>query len=257
MDEIVTEAKNPVKGTKKTFRIVEALKELNGAGVTELANHLDLPVGSVHNYLSTLREDDYVVKERETYHVGLRFLNLGTFARHRRDIYEVAKPEVAELAETTGELANLMVEERGLGIYIYREAGQQAVKVDARTGHRVHLHNTALGKAILAFTPREITDEILDYRGMPKTTEKTITDRDELYDELEAIQEKGVAFDREERLEGAQCVAAPITDENDRAIGAISVSGPTSRMTDERFEEEIPDQIRDTVNVLNLNLTYR
>jgi len=250
-------AKNPVKSTLTTFDVLEALDERDGARVTELAETLDLPKSSVHNYLSTLRQRAYVVKDGEEYHVGLRFLGLGTTARSKHQVYDVAKPEVRTLAEQTGELANLLVEEHGKGIYVHRETGEDAVRVDADTGHRVHLHNTALGKAILAHSARERVDEILDRHGMPETSDRTITDREELFEELEAVREQGVAFDDEERLSGVRCVACPILDGDDEPIGAVSVSGPKRRMAAERFREDIPETLRDAVNVIELNVTHR
>lgn len=250
------EAKQPVKTTETTFRVLEALKELDGAGVTELSNYLDLPKSNVHNYLSTLTQEEYVVKDGSTYHVGIRFLELGAYARNRMDIYQIAKPEVEKLAEETGELANLLVEEHGRGSYLHRVHGDQAVQVEAHVGTRVHLHSTALGKAILAHLPSDRVEEILDVHGMPPSTEETITDRPTLYDHLEIVQEQGYALDDEERLKGLRCVAAPILSNHNRVLGAISVSGPTSRMQKERFHEIIPTKLLEAVNVIELNVTY-
>ena len=256
MERSESGAKNPVKSAQTVLRIVEALRELGGAGVTELAEHLDLPKSSVHNYLSTLECEAYLRKDGHTYRVGLRFLELGTFARHQRPIYRVAKPEVSRLAEESGELANLLVEEHGRGVYVHRETGRRAVKVDSYIGHRIYLHNAALGKVILAHFPEERVDSILDRHGMPQTTPKTTTDRNALFAELAEIREEGVAYDREERLEGLRCVAVPIVSREGGVEGAISVSGPTSRMRGERFEREIPNMLTSAANVVNLNVTY-
>ena len=249
-------AKNPVKSTLTTFRIVEALKESDGARVTDLSRRLDLPKSSVHNYLSTLEQEEYVVKRGNHYYVGLKFLDIGTEARSRLPIHDIAKPEVRSLAEETGELANLLVEEHGKGVYIHHEVGEDAVRVDASTGQRIHLHNTGLGKAILAHLSRARVEEILDRHGMPATTENTITDPEILFGELDDVRERGVAFDREERLDGLRCVAAPILDEGDEVVGAVSVSGPTSRMSTERFTREVPNLLRNAVNIIELNITY-
>ncbi|WP_227377649.1 IclR family transcriptional regulator [Haladaptatus halobius] len=257
MSENSNRAKNPVKSTVTTFRIIESLKELDGARVTELAQHLDLPKSSVHNYLSTLEQEEYVIKQNGTYFVGLRFLDLGAQARSKLPIYEIAKPEVRSLAEESGELSNLLVEEHGKGVYLHRATGEDAVRVDADTGQRVHLHNTGLGKAILAHLPQGRVNAILDKHGMPSTTENTITDRETLFKELAEIREQGFVFDREERLNGLRCVAAPILNKDNQIVGAVSVSGPTSRMSTERFSEEIPDLLRNAVNVIELNIAYR
>lgn len=249
-------AKHAVKSVETAFQIFDALKELNGAGVSELAAHLDIPKSTVHNYLSTLVQEEYVVKDGSSYQVGIRSLEYGAYARVQLDIYEIAKPEVDELAETTGELANLMVEEHGRGSYLHRARGDKAVQVEAHVGTRVPLHGTALGKAILAHLPRERVDEIIETHGLTGSTPNTITDREELEDELAQIRERGVAFDDGERIAGLRCVAAPILSKKDRILGAISVSGPSNRIRDERFTEELPNRVLETVNVIELNVTY-
>jgi DNA-binding IclR family transcriptional regulator len=121
---------------------------------------------------------------------------------------------------------------------------------------RVGLHCTSLGKAILAYLPEERVDEIVDRWGLPARTADTITTREELDAELERIRERGYAQDNGERLSGLRCVAAPITDTDGVAIGAVSVAGPTSRMKGERFESEIPERVQSVANVTEINLTY-
>jgi len=248
---------NDVKTARTTLRILEALKEQDGATVTELTEEFDLAKSSIHNYLNTLRNDGYVAKEDGKYDLSLKILDFGGYARHKERIYEIAKDEVTDLAEETGELANLLVEEHGKGIYLHRAHGEDAVMTDSYIGQQVYLHNTALGNAILAHLPRERVNEILDKHGMPATTTNTITNREELFQELETIQERGFALDDEERVEGLRCVAVPIINNNDVVEGAISVSGPTSRFREERFHQELPQQLQTVANVIELNITYR
>lgn len=249
-------ATNPVKTTETTFAIVEGLMALDGAGVTELATHLETPKSTVHNYLSTLEQEGYVTKEGATYTVGIRFLELGSYARSRMPIYDIATPEVDRLAEATGELANLSIEEHGRGVYIHQARGERAVNVDASVGTRVPLHETALGKAILAHLPEERVDEIVDQYGLPGGTSRTISTRPALESALETVRERGYATDDEERLEGLRCVAAPIQTADGRVLGAVSVSGPVNRLRGAHFEEELPSRVLEAVNVIELNVTY-
>jgi DNA-binding IclR family transcriptional regulator len=153
-------------------------------------------------------------------------------------------------------MANLLIEEDGMGIYLYRANGDQSVPTDSYIGQRVHLHNTALGKSILANLPQERVDEIIDERGLPATTENTITDRDELLQELDQVREEGVAYDDEARLRGLRCVAVPILNNNDDVEGAISLSGPTSRFQGEMYHSEVPQMLKNAANVIELNITY-
>ena len=172
-----------VQATRTSFRILETLAQLNGAGVTELATELDLPKSTVHNHLNTLHSIEYVVKDGDAYDVGLQFLNLGEYSRNRLKLYEIARPEIKALAEQTGELVNLSVEEYNRGVYLYLVRGDRAVQLDTHAGMQVHLHCTALGKAMLAHMDPERVDQIIETFGLPARTEHTITDRETLLDE--------------------------------------------------------------------------
>ncbi|WP_135535905.1 MULTISPECIES: IclR family transcriptional regulator [Halostella] len=241
---------------ENSFQIVESLKELDGANLTEIARHTGLAKSTVHDHLSTLQYHNYVVKEDDEYNVGLGFFEIGEYARRRLKVYQTARPEIKELAKETGELANLMVEEHGRGVYLHRERGDNAVTLDTYTGKRRYLHRTALGKAILAHLPEDRVNEILDQHGLPQATENTITDREKLFDELEKIRDEDIAYCRQERVNGLKCVAAPFLSSNNEVLGAISVAAPTTRMKGERFEEEIPELVLQAANVIEINVTY-
>jgi len=247
---------NGVQAIEKTSRILTALQKLGGAGVTELADELAYSKSTVHHHLTTLQEEGLVVNRGDQYHLGIRLFEFGAFARRQRDIYTVGKPEVDALAEKTGELANLMIEENGRGIYIHIGAGEDAVNLDTSTGTVQYLHTCAIGKAILAEMPPARVDEIIDERGLPAETSNTVTDPEVLKQELAQIRERGVAFDNEERAESIHCVATSVTDMDGELLGAISISGPASRMRGERFEREIPELAQNAAEVIGLNASY-
>ncbi|MCU4925866.1 IclR family transcriptional regulator [Halobacteria archaeon AArc-dxtr1] len=245
-----------IQAIDRTFGIVEALRTAEGAGVSELARAVDLPKSTVHNHLRTLERAGYVVHHGDEYRVGLKFLQLGERARRHHDLYDVARAQVDKLAEQTGEISGLMTEEHGEGVFIYRGRGAEAAHIDTAIGDRVPLHCTALGKAILAFLPADRREEIVDQHGLAEITENTITDRDELFAELETVRERQIAFDDAERLDGLRCVAAPILDQSDTVLGAISIAGPTHRMKDERFRSEFTETVLGAANVIELNIQY-
>jgi DNA-binding IclR family transcriptional regulator len=244
-----------VGATETSLRIIDALRTLDGAGVTELADHLGLPKSTVHNHLQTLRRNEYVTRQGSQYAIGLRFLQLGEYARDRRQIATIGPPEIDKLAEETREMANLLVEEHGRGVFLYRAKGADAVHMDTHAGKRVHLHTTGFGKSILAHLPNERVERILDRHGLPAATPNTITDRDRLMEALETIRERGYAYDDEERLEGLRCVAAPIVVDGE-VLGAVSVSGPKSRIRGDRYHEELPSFVTSAANVIEINSTY-
>lgn len=245
-----------VNASKTLLEIVEALHELDGAGVTAIANHLDMPKSSVHKHLATLEEMEYVTNESGTYRVGLKFLRLGDYTRTQSEAYRMAKPIVKQLAKETNERSQFIVEEHGKGVFVHRQIGQNAVHTDTNIGKRIYLHATGAGKAILANLPPERIEEIVETIGLPARTEQTITDRDELYDELETIRERGYAFNKEEGMKGLRTVGVPVSDPSGQAFGAFSVSGPSHRLRDDRFHEEIPNMLLGKANEYELKIEF-
>ena len=253
---MTTQKHNTVRTSQTTFEVIESLQALDGAGVTEVANRIGVSKSTVYKHLNSLVENGYVIKEGDVYRIGLRFLDLGEHARHRSLLYKLARSEIEELANAVNEMANLMVEENGEGVFLFRADSDRAVNLDTRAGKRMQLHTTALGKAIMAHLPEERLEWIIDTYGLSRVTENTITDEATLREELHRIRERGVAFDDEERIAGLRCVAAPIVTTEDEVLGAISASGPTSRIRGDRFREEIPEHVLRTKNIIELNVEY-
>jgi DNA-binding IclR family transcriptional regulator len=254
---MTTRGKNTVDAVRTTFRVLETLEAMDGARVTELADELDIPKSTAHNHLRTLIDEEYVVKDDETneYRIGLRHLKFGEHARNQT-LYQIAKPEIRDLAAETGEHANLGMHEHGYGVYVFKSTGEKAVKLDSYPGKRVYLHTTGFGKAMLAHMDEDARKAVYDRHGLPAMTPNTTTDRDELEAELEEVRARGYAFDDEERLDSMRCVAAPLTTTDDRVVGAISVSGPKGRLKGDYFREELPDRVVSTANIIEINSTY-
>lgn len=244
-----------IKSVETAFDIIEAIRTLDGAGPSQVAEHLDMPKSTAHDHLQTLNRTNFLVLDGQTYRIGSRFLDYGGYARMRMKIFQVAESEVQELALETGQHANLMVEDDGLGVFLHKAKGEHAVRLDTYEGMRVHLQTTALGKAILAFLPDSRVREIVDRYGLPQVTENTVTSEEALWDELAEIRERGYATDDEERVKGMRCVGVPILDD-DVVAGAVSVSGPTSFMRGKEFTDEIPQLVQGTANVIEVNLAH-
>ena len=240
-----------------TVEIVRALRDLDGAGVTELAAHLGLSKGSVHHHLSTLRSDHLVTKENGEYRLGLRFVAFGEYVKGQNPLYRGGKSEVDSLAESTGEYVHLMTEQFGRAIHLYKSRGETAVGTSYHRKNlqrRDYLHYSAAGKAILSCLSDRRVDRIVDAYGLPERTDRTITRGAALFEELETVGENGYAVNDEEEIPGLRAVAAPIDPSQVDAAGAVSISGPVSRMDGSRFEEELPETVIQTANVIELNI---
>lgn len=245
-----------VKSLEQMFDIVAGLQELEEAGITELADHLDVPKSTIHRHLTTMREYGYVEKDEQTYYPGLQFLDVGVSARENYPVYEAGRQKTVELAEQTGERAWCMVEENGVGWYLSGASGDHPVFPPVRVGERVHLHQTAAGKAILAHLSEETVRGIVEQHGLPAETEHTITTSEELFDELETIRDRGYSFNEQESLLGLHAVGAPIrNNQTGELFGALSLSGPANRI-DLSPNSEYTELVLGAANEIEINLSY-
>lgn len=241
---------------ERSFEIIELIMEMNGARVSEIADTLDLPRSTVHNYLGTLRQQGYLVKEGDEYRIGLRFLWVGGHAASQYLAYQQIRHKVNQLAQETNERVQFIAEENGQGIYVFEMASGDAVQTDVRIGKCEYLHTIAAGKAILAHLPESRVKKIIGYWGLPEKTENTITDEAKLFHQLEEIRERGFAINDEERIMGQRAVGVPIFNELNNEVTAISLSSPTNRMKGDWFKSEIPNKLLGVANEIELNLQF-
>lgn len=253
-----TNSPRTMKTVEVSWDIIEALEELGGVGVTELANHLGLPKGTVYTHLATLFERKYVVKRNDKYYLSFHLSSLGKSVRNNSLLYNAARNPVKDLSRETGEYVHLVTEEHGELIYLYEQKGDDAVG-EEYFGQKFespdYLHTSAYGKSILAYLPEERVESIIRKRGLPKQTENTITTKDDLFTELAAIREQGYALNDEEDIRGTRAVGAPILDgDNSTVLGAVSLTKTTSRMPEDEFRNNIPQKVVNTVNIIEVNI---
>jgi DNA-binding IclR family transcriptional regulator len=241
----------------RTVDVVEALQRLDGAGVTRLATELDMSKSSVYNYLRTLEDERFVVREGDTYRLSYRFLHVGEYVRRQSPVYRHGTEELDLLAHETGRYAHLATEQHGLGVDLYKAKGQEAIGrryQQSKLQRPDYLHFSATGKAILAHLPTERLEWVLDEYGLVERTANTITDRATLLDELETVREQGYAVNREEEIEGIRAVGAPILTPDGEVLGSVSISGPAHRMQTPEYEERMVGAITDTANRIEVNI---
>jgi len=248
---------NEIKSIGTTLEILEEVVEADEAGVTEIADRLSRNKGTVHHHLSTLSDHGYLVNTDGTYRPSARFFEIGQQVIRHRPVYEAGSEPLQALADETGELVHLMIEENGRGIYADITGGDNAITLHTSVGDTEYLHCCALGKAILANLGRDRRREIYEQHGLPQETANTITDEQRLEEELATIRDQGVAYDCEERTPNVHCVAAPITTDDDEVLGAVSITCPASKTKETRLRNELADEVRNTAMVIGLNATYR
>ncbi|WP_049892885.1 IclR family transcriptional regulator [Natronococcus jeotgali] len=248
--------KRSVKTADTIFGIIEYLLETGGTGVTEIAASQDLAESTVHSHLATLLNHEYVVKEGTTYRMSLKHLDHGIRTREELLLTQAGRPVIDELSNDTGEVAWVLVEEHGKAVYLLKSTGEKAVRTRGRIGKRTSMHDIAAGKAMLAHLPESTVEDIIGEFGLPERTENTITERDELYEELETVRERGYAVNRGETIRKVRAVASPIIWEDD-VCGAVGVAGPKHRMSGDRFTETLPKKVLEAADTIELELEYR
>lgn len=242
-----------VSSVVRAHAIMEVLKDLDGGGVTELADEVNLAKSTVHKYLTTLRDLGYVVKKGETYHLGLKYLDFGMYARDQHPAVDLARPSLQNLVSQTGEIGWCTCEENGQLVTLDIAVGEHDInkKFKGQIGNREYLHAHAGGKAILAEYSEERIDAIIEQHGLPAYTEQTITDRDELLADLARVRDTGVAFNDEEAIRGYRAVGGAIT-QNGTVIGSLTIGGPRSRLRESEFTDDLPELIRGAINEIEL-----
>lgn len=242
-----------ITAVERSIGIINALKREGSMGVSELSRELGLSKGTVHTHLTTLAQEHLVDSTDGKYRLSLRFLSLSEQVKDRIEIYGLASTEIDSLAQETGERTQFAMLEADSAVVVYRAMGEDAIRASTEIGEHGYLHCNAFGKAMLAYLPDHRVEAIIDEHGLPKHTENTITDGDTLKEHLDSVREAGYATDDEELLRGIRCIGTPIRDEKGRLLGAISISGPARRMTDEYITDNLLDHLLRTANIIEVN----
>jgi IclR family acetate operon transcriptional repressor len=195
--------------------------------LTQLATAHDLAKSTTSRILSALERQQLVARDA----VGAFIPGpaLTRFARTRAgelDLVQQYRPLLERLASLTGETANLAIAANGAVELLDQVDGQYLLGTRNWVGSSVPLHCSGLGKVLLAFGAAEIPPGRLERR-----TEKTIATRAELVAELDQVKRRGFAVIRDELEEGLTAIAAPIREADGRVVAAVSVTGPSSRIT--------------------------
>ena len=205
-------------------------------GVTELSQALGLGKSTVHRLLTSLAARGYVRKNPQTerYCLGFKAFEVGSLAAGRGAIREIVAPFLRSLMLASKETVHLGVLDEGDVVYIDKIESDQPLQMYSRIGRRAPLHCTALGKALLAWEPKESVERFLR-RRLRAYTPSTRTDPDLLRQELAKIRASRHALDEEEFAVGLKCVAAPLFDHTRRAVASLGIAGPAVRLSDERL----------------------
>jgi DNA-binding IclR family transcriptional regulator len=216
----------------KALNVLEMIAQAGDTRLSTLAKATGYPPATIHRILGVLVRRRYVRQDSATrkYMLSLKCLDLSSRLKDHLKIVTAARPVMQHLMEKTGETVNLVIFENMEAVYIDQISNTKSLlRMFTRVGARVPLHSSGVGKAFLANRPPE---EVLDYfRSAEKVrhTKNSLVKEDDFLQDLEKTRTRGYAVDREEFEAGVGCIAAVITQSGETA-GAISISGPSSRL---------------------------
>ncbi|WP_331234840.1 IclR family transcriptional regulator [Natronorarus salvus] len=244
-----------VKSDETLFAIIEILQHHDQAGVTMLANSLGMAKSSVHKHLKTLEKNGYVINKSGKYQLGFKLLSIGGAIRDSDRFCNLARESVQKLVEDTNQMVIFSYREGLDGVVVFVRNDRYGLRNEVPLGNRFSLHMNAAGKAILAKLADPEIEEFLRKIDLIPATPNTITSKNELWDEIERVREKGYAISKEERVKGVQSIAGAV--ESGGEVGAISISLPADYSTTAQIHTRFSEIIVETANELELRARYK
>ena len=252
-----------VQAIERAAVILDILGQVpQGLSVGEIAVRSGLPKGTVHRLLSSLAYFDFVRQETATrhYQLGFKLVELGNRLLSHIDLRDDARPHLIALAEEAQETVHLVVRDKDDALYIDKVAlrpESSGLQMVSRVGARTALHSSAVGKVLLAALSADDIADIIARRGLARQTDKTIVDPLVLERHLEQVSRKGFAIDDEENEKGIRCIGAPIRDAEGNVVAAVSISGPTARVTKTRVSQTLKRKVCSTALKISRQIGFR
>jgi Transcriptional regulator len=246
-----TKAAGGVQSVERVFELLELITDAGGeVTLSELSSSTDLPLPTIHRLLRTLVALGYARQlPNRRYALGPRLIRLGEGAN--KLLGTLARPQLARLVSELGESANMAMLEGDMVVYIAQVQSQHSMRMFTEVGRRAHVHDTGVGKAMLANLPEATVRAIVARAGMPTPTVRSIGTIDDLLAELAVIRERGYSIDDGEQELGVRCYAMAVPDAP--APTAISVSGPDTRV-DEAFAARAIPLLRNAAGQISSEL---
>lgn len=240
VEKIHREADGTVQSLVRALGLLELLAEDDdGYRLVDLAERAGLSTSTTHRLLTTLEQKRFVHFDRAAnlWHVGVQCFAVGAAFGRRRNITALALPVMQRLRDATGETVNLGLGDQGDLVILAQVESRQLMRAMGKPGGRMPLACTAMGQAILAAMPEQDVSDYLRTYGLPRLTPNSIARPTKLHAALAEARRAGYAVDHEENAVGLRCVAAVIHNEYGRPYAAVSIAGPTVRVTLSRLPE--------------------
>lgn len=223
----------------------------------DICQHLGLHKSTAHRLLSVLKKKGLVVMDPTTqlYSLGPALVDLAWIVLRQQDLRTICRPFMERLRQATNETVSLNIRMGQKRVCVEELESDQEIKYSQALGLTAPLHVGAPGKALLAFLPDADLEQVLHLLPLTPITPETITDLPALRAELARTRARGYAVSVGERSAWAAAVAAPIRDRSGHAVAAVSVLGPSHRLTS-RVLKELGTQVMQVAQEISAVLGY-
>lgn len=235
-----------VKSAERALRIVDLVAERGALRFQDVVDQ-GIPKSSAHGLLATLVSTGWLTFSGEThlYQLGLHAWQIGQAYDGHRGLLQAAEAAMDALRDRLGETVQLARLEGIENVYIGLRLSPHPMRMASRVGMRLHSHATGIGKSLLSTLSEDDARQRLSSIVLPRLTERTVTDVDEILRTLRRIRDLGFSTDDEEFVEGCRCVAVPLATEEETGIAAaLSVTMPSAR-TDDAWPHSLVPALQD------------
>ncbi len=228
--------KSSVPSLLRGIRVLETLaRDPYEMNLSELSQHLSVPRASLWRILKLLSDEEYIIfdRTRRTYRLGFKFMYMGSVLLSGAHFRSQGRNLLKSLAERTGETAEIDMRVRNQLVIVEQVPGPHAVYSYSYPGSVMpYFHATAPGKVYLGHVTRDKLRSVMNKIGLPRLTQHTIQDLEQLEKEVEKVKIDGYAVDIEEMREGVGRVAAPIYNKSKTIVACVAVVCPPFRLHD-------------------------
>lgn len=211
-------------------------------GLAEVAELVELPRQTVHRILQQLARAQLILRapQKDRYVVGPALTRLSVQALSSLNTATPVRAVLETLVEETGETCNVGILDQDEIVYIERMDGPSPLRLQLQIGSRVPIHCTAIGKLLVATQHKNVRTRILNARTLRRFTNNTLTSAGALESEFAKIRSEGYSFNNEEYVAGLTALAVAVPGHNNRAIAALAVHAPSTRMDLEKALTYLP-----------------
>jgi DNA-binding IclR family transcriptional regulator len=242
---------------QKGLDVLELFKNRSHLSFTDIHAALGLHKSTIFRILHTLEINNYLFRDDEgKYTLGLNIFILGNSFSRESHIRRVATPHLQELSRQVSMTVQLGILEGTSVVILQKIDPTDSIRMFSRVGATVPAHCTGQGKTLLAFSPRETVERVINTHGLQRFTANTFTTPNSLFEELAAIRARGYAIDNSEHERHIKCVATPVLNDQGTVEAALSITGLVLDFPDQQSVEVHARQLQAAAERIRKDLGF-